>query len=312
MAPKKKTIKPRRLAAAEQQARLAEGFLRYLSAECGMADNTSAAYRRDLRKFFTWLAGRRIASLTVADLAGYPEWLAEQGLAAASVARHTASLKVFFRYLQLEGVLQESQAELLSSRKLWRRVPRVLSPRQVDELLSAPVRGEPLARRDRAVLELMYATGCRVSELATLQLPNLHLEERYCVLHGKGDKQRIVPLGRRGAEAVAAYLKWERPKLAARRDPPVTEVILSSRGRPMARQRLWELIKRYAATIGVAHELSPHGLRHSFATHLLAGGADLRQVQELLGHASIATTQIYTHVDATRLKKVHAAYHPRA
>lgn len=312
MATGKKTIKPRREAAAEQQAQLRDDFLRYLSTECHLSANTVAAYGRDLRRFFLWLAGRGIGGLTVSDLSGYPAWLTESGLAAASVSRHVASLKIFFRYLQLEGILKESQADLLSSQKLWQRIPTVLSPGQVDKLLAAPVRGEPLWRRDRAVLELLYATGCRVSELSALRMKDIHIAERYCVCHGKGDKQRVVPIGQRAMQAVDSYLDKERAKLAARHDPPSEYLILSSRGRRMERQRIWELIKRSAAVAGVTAKLSPHSLRHSFATHLLAGGADLRQVQEMLGHASIATTQIYTHVDATRLKKVHTAFHPRA
>ncbi len=312
MAARKKTIKPRRTQAAEQQARLRENFLRYLASECHMAANTVAAYGRDLRRFFQWLAGRRIAGLTVSDLSGYPAWLKDSGLAPASVTRHVASLRVFFRYLQLEGLLKESQADLLSAQKLWQRIPTVLPPGQVDKLLAAPVRGEPLWRRDRAILELLYATGCRVSELSVMRLKDVHFDQRYCVCHGKGDKQRVVPIGQRAIDAVQDYLKHERPKLAKRRDPESSYLILSPRGRRMDRQRIWELIKKSAAVAGVTAKLSPHSLRHSFATHLLSGGADLRQVQEMLGHASIATTQIYTHVDASRLKKVHAAFHPRA
>ena len=312
MTARKKTIKPRRTQAAEQQARLREDFLRYLASECHMAANTVAAYGRDLRRFFQWLAGRRIAGLTVSDLSGYPAWLKDSGLAPASVTRHVASLRVFFRYLQLEGLLKESQADLLSAQKLWQRIPTVLPPGQVDKLLAAPVRGEPLWRRDRAILELLYATGCRVSELSVMRLKDVHFDQRYCVCHGKGDKQRVVPIGQRAIDAVQDYLKHERPKLAKRRDPESSYLILSPRGRRMDRQRIWELIKKSAAVAGVTAKLSPHSLRHSFATHLLSGGADLRQVQEMLGHASIATTQIYTHVDASRLKKVHAAFHPRA
>ncbi|MEM6330013.1 MAG: site-specific tyrosine recombinase XerD [Planctomycetota bacterium] len=312
MASGKKTITPRRAQARQQHTQLREDFLRYLAAECHMAANTVAAYGRDVRRFFEWLAGRRIAGLTVGDLSHYPAWLKGAGLAPASVTRHVASLRVFFRYLQLEGLLKESQADLLTAQKLWQRVPTVLPPGQVEKLLAAPVRGEPLWRRDRAVLELLYATGCRVSELARLRLVDVDLAERLCVCHGKGDKQRVVPIGGRALRAVEDYLRHERPKLARRRDPPSAFLILSTRGRRLDRQRIWELLKRSAAAAGVTAKLSPHSLRHSFATHLLSGGADLRQVQELLGHASIATTQIYTHVDAARLKKVHAAYHPRA
>jgi len=312
MATRKKKIKPRRANAAGQQAKLRESFLRYLASECHLAENTVAAYGRDLRRFFTWLGGRRVASLSVTDLSGYPAWLKESGLASASTSRHIASLRVFFRFLQLEGLLKESQADLLSVQKLWQRIPTVLSPGQVAKLLAAPQRGDPHWRRDRAILELLYATGCRVSELSKLRLKDVHLDERYCVCHGKGDKQRVVPLGGKAITAVEDYLKTERRRLAARRDPESEYLVLSSRGRRLDRKRIWELLKQAAAMAGVSAELSPHSLRHSFATHLLSGGADLRQVQEMLGHASIATTQIYTHVDATRLKKVHSEFHPRA
>jgi integrase/recombinase XerD len=311
----RKQVKPRRVAAAEYAARWREAFVRYLRSECHLAENTVTAYDRDLRRFLTWLGGRRIEGLSISDLAGYPAWLGDSQLAPASISRHVVSLKVFFRYLQLDGVLTENQAELLGTQKLWQRVPAVLTTAEVDSLLSAPRAPQPWWRRDRAMLELLYATGCRVSELSLLQMRDLHLAERCCRCHGKGDKQRIVPLGRRAVEAAQSYIEHERPKLAARgaRDHSATDfVLLSSRGARLRRERIWELIKLYARQAGAPPELSPHSLRHSFATHLLAGGADLRQVQEMLGHASIATTQIYTHVDHSRLKKVHAAFHPRA
>lgn len=308
----RKQIKPRREAAAENAARLREAFARYLRSECHLAENTVLAYDRDLRRFLSWLGNRRIAGLSISELSAYPAWLLQQGLAPASVSRHVVSLKVFFRYLQLESVLTENQAELLGTQKLWQRVPAVLSPEEIDSLLTAPRPPHPWPRRDRAMLELLYATGCRVSELSNLEVRDLHLEERYCLCHGKGDKQRVVPLGKKAVAAVEAYVQHERPKLAARQSTPPQLLLLSTRGARLRRERIWELIKRYAKFAGCTDELSPHSLRHSFATHLLAGGADLRQVQEMLGHASIATTQIYTHVDHSRLKKVHAQFHPRA
>jgi integrase/recombinase XerD len=312
MSNKRKQIKPRREAAAENAARLREAFVRYLRSECHLAENSVMAYERDLRRFFEWLRGRRVEGLTVSELSDYPAWLSAQQLAPASISRHVVSLKVFCRYLQLEGVLTENQAELLGTQKLWQRVPTVLSGTEIDSLLAAPKPPRPWWRRDRAMLELLYATGCRVSELSLLRPRDVHLAERYCLCHGKGDKQRMVPLGRRAVEAIEAYLEHERPKLAARRETPSQFLLLSARGDRLRRERIWELIKLYAKLAGCPAELSPHSMRHSFATHLLAGGADLRQVQEMLGHASIATTQIYTHVDHSRLKKVHAAFHPRA
>ena len=312
MAKNRKEIKPRRMAAAEHAARWREAFVRYLRTECHLAENSVLAYERDLRRFFDWLRRRRIEGLSISELSDYPAWLTAKELAPASISRHIVSLKVFFRYLQLEGVLADNQAELLGSQKLWQRVPTVLSSAEIDALLSSPRPPRTWWRRDRAMLELLYATGCRVSELSLLRPRDVHLAERYCLCHGKGDKQRVVPLGRRAVEAVEAYLEHERPKLAAQRETPSQFLLLSSRGGRLRRERIWELIKLYGREAGCAAELSPHSMRHSFATHLLAGGADLRQVQEMLGHASIATTQIYTHVDYSRLKKVHGAFHPRA
>jgi len=308
----RKEIKPRRLAAAEDAARWRESFSRYLRSECHLAENSVVAYERDLRRFFDWLRGRRIAGLSISELSDYPAWLTAQELAPASISRHVVSLKVFFRYLQLEGVLTDNQAELLGTQKLWQRVPTVLSQTEINALLTAPKPPRPWWRRDRAMLEMLYATGCRVSELSILRPRDVHLAERYCMCHGKGDKQRVVPLGAKAVAAVEVYLGHERPKLADRGGVQSQFLLLSSRGGRLRRERIWELVKLYAKASGCSDELSPHSMRHSFATHLLAGGADLRQVQEMLGHASIATTQIYTHVDHTRLKKVHDAFHPRA
>lgn len=312
MGPNRKQIKPRRVAAAEHAARWREAFVRYLRSECNLAENTVVAYDRDLRRFLDWLGARRIEGLAISELAGYPAWLTEQELAPASIGRHVVSLKVFFRYLQLEGVLAENQAELLGTQKLWQRVPTVMSAAELDKLLSTPRPPQPWWRRDRAMLELLYATGCRVSELSMLRPRDVHLNEQYCLCHGKGDKQRVVPLGKKAIDAVELYLQHERPKLAERGQGESQFLLLSSRGARLRRERIWELIKLYAKQVGCAAELSPHSFRHSFATHLLAGGADLRLVQEMLGHASIATTQIYTHVDHSRLKKVHESFHPRA
>lgn len=284
----------------------------YLRSECHLADNTVAAYQRDLTRFAVWLGARSLPALGVQDLAEYAGWLHQQELAPASLARHLVSLKVFFRYLQLEGVLAENPAELLGRAKIWERVPQALSTEMVDRLLSAPRGGDPLWRRDRAVLELLYATGCRASEVATLRTVDTRLDEGFCLCRGKGDKERLVPLGQRAVDAVGDYLAEERPKCAKRRGSEPPTLILSRTGRRLRREAIWELVKRYVRRIGAPERISPHTLRHSFATHLLAGGADLRQVQELLGHASIATTQIYTHVDPARLKAVHRKFHPRA
>jgi integrase/recombinase XerD len=292
-------------------ARWQDAFVNYLRTECHLAENTVAAYGRDLRRFDAWLGERDFRTLAIRALADYAAWLHEQKLAPASIARHIVSLKLFYRYLQLEGVVRDNLVELLGSQKLWQRVPQVLGPATIDRMFSAPTERDGLWRRDRAMLELLYATGCRASELSDLKLADLHLGEAYAICHGKGDKQRVVPLGRRAIDAVKTYLDNERVAIAEplEADPPW--LLLSRRGKRLRRERIWELVKRYALRAGAPEDISPHSLRHSFATHLLAGGADLRMVQELLGHASIATTQIYTHVDRSRLKKVHQQFHPR-
>jgi integrase/recombinase XerD len=288
-----------------------EMFLDYCRSECHLSANTVAAYRRDMAKFAIWLDKRRFQDLTIRELADYPAFLNQRKLAPASIARHIVALKVFFRYLQLEGVLRDNLAELLGSQKLWQRVPQVLSPEMIDQLLTAPRTHDPLWRRDRALLELLYATGCRASEVSNLRPDDVHLSQGFCLARGKGDKERLVPLGRRAIEAVQEYLHHERSKLVESAAVPPRWLLLSRRGRRLRRERIWELVKQYALRVGAPESISPHTLRHSFATHLLAGGADLRQVQEMLGHASIRTTQIYTHVDHSRLKRIHQQFHPR-
>jgi integrase/recombinase XerD len=286
-------------------------FVDYCRSECQLSDNTVTAYRRDLGRFIEWLGKRSIPQLSIRELADYLGWLHEKKLAPASVARHVVSLKVFFRYLELEGVLRENLAVLLGSQRLWERVPLVLSVQVVERLFTSPSRHDPLWRRDRALLELLYATGCRASEVSHLKLADARLDERFCRVRGKGEKERLVPLGRQAADAVRDYVEQERPALAGLPGAATDLLFLSRRGRRLRRERIWELLKRYARRAGAPDDVSPHTLRHSFATHLVAGGADLRQVQEMLGHASIATTQVYTHVDPSRLKAVHKKFHPR-
>lgn len=288
------------------------GFIDYLRGECRLAENSVQAYQRDIRRFQAWCRGRDVRRLAIADFSDFAGWLHDQALAPASIARHIVGLRMFLRYLQLEGQLQENLAELLGSQKLWERVPNVLSPELIDQFLRAPQKYDPFWRRDRALLELLYATGCRASEISFLKLPDLHLAEKYCVCQGKGNKQRVVPLGETAAEVVSEYLLEERSRLVGKQSLPPPWVLLSRSGKRLRREAIWELVKKYAIRSGVPASISPHTMRHSFATHLLAGGADLRQVQEMLGHSSIATTQIYTHVDPSRLKKVHQKFHPRA
>jgi integrase/recombinase XerD len=278
-----------------------------------LANNTVAAYRRDLEHFKSWLEGRLPTKLKIDDLTNYLVWLKEQNLAATSIARHIVSLRMFYKFLQLEAGITENPAELLTTPKIWRRIPKVIPASVIEQFLTAPQKYDPHWQRDRAILELLYATGCRVSEVSDLLLANVSLDEGYCLAEGKGSKQRMVPLGERAIEVIEEYLQQSRPILVANRDPKDTPWIIVSRtGQRLRREAIWELIKRYAKRVGIDPETSPHTLRHSFATHLLAGGADLRLIQEMLGHASIETTQIYTQVENSKLKRVHEKFHPRS
>jgi integrase/recombinase XerD len=289
-----------------------ERFLNYLRTECHLAPNTVMAYRRDLSHFQSWLDGRFPNRLKIDDLTNYLVWLKDQRLAASSIARHIVSLRMFYKFLQLEAAITDNPAELLTTPKLWRRVPSVINASLIDRFLTAPQKYDPLWIRDRAILELLYATGCRVSEVSDMLLANVFLDQGYCLADGKGSKQRMVPLGQRAIEAIRLYLDSSRTPLIEHRDAKATPWLIVSRtGQRLRREAIWELVKRYALRVGIDPETSPHTLRHSFATHLLAGGADLRLIQEMLGHASIETTQIYTQVENSKLKKVHQKFHPR-
>lgn len=287
-------------------------FLQYLRAECGMSANTVTAYNTDLRQFVAWLVLADVDSVQQVDLkvlAGFLQELHGRELAPATIARRLVAIKMFFRFLVLEGVLEESRVDLLNSPKLWQYLPTVLSPEMVDRLLAAPGEGDSYPLRDRALLAVLYATGCRASEAAGLRRQDVRLEENFCRCLGKGNKERIVSLNPVARAAVEAYLEAERPRLAKHRD---TDALFISRGgRPLSRIMVWHLVKKYARRIGCSQKISPHTLRHSFATHMLAGGAEIRALQELLGHASIRTTQIYTQVEHSRLKAIHARCHPR-
>lgn len=289
-------------------------FLHYLMAECGVSSHTLAAYRADLSRFARWRrihAPGPLSAVSIATLGGYVDDLNRSGLAPPSVCRHLASLSTFFRFLIFEGRLTENVAKLLVAPAVWDRLPTVLSPTAVDRLLEIPDAGSRLGRRDRAALETLYATGCRASEVVSLRPADVDLVRGMARCVGKGNKERQVPLGRRACEALSLYLGKDRPSLV-RLHPDTVEIFVSKSGRPLSRIGLWSIVKRHARTAGLKGEVSPHTLRHSFATHVLAGGADLRVVQEMLGHASIATTQIYTRVELSRLQEVHARFHPRS
>ena len=286
--------------------------MNYLRGECHLADNTIAAYRRDMQRFTAWLKGRDLADLRVNELSDYVATLHQAELAPSSIARNIVAIRTFFKFLQLEGLIRENPAELIATQKMWERIPSVLTTRQVDEFLNSPKKTDSYCLRDRALLEVLYATGCRASEVCTLRIRDMSLAERHIRCQGKGGKQRLVPIGSKAISAIHTYCEALRGQLAARNAHPPEELFLSRSGRGLDRIQLWRLVKRYAKRVGISEEVSPHSLRHSFATHLLAGGADLRLVQEMLGHASIQTTQIYTHVEHSRLKKVHNQFHPRA
>lgn len=289
-----------------------EPFLRYQEVEVGMARNTILAYGSDLRQFFEWFGDSGRGALNAVDLKVFTHYLQnlnERGLSSTTVARHLVAIKMFFRYLLLEGVIRESVADLLSSPKLWQHLPHVLSPDMVNRLLAAPEKSDRFMLRDRALLALLYATGCRASEVVNLKVRDVHLDESYCRCVGKGNKERLVSLNPIACRAVEAYVAHDRPQLAGQSE--AEELLISKSGRALTRIMVWTLVKKYARRIGASSKVSPHTLRHSFATHMLAGGAEIRALQELLGHASIATTQIYTHVEHTRLKAVHKRCHPR-
>jgi integrase/recombinase XerD len=288
-------------------------FRNYLQAERGLSANTVLAYGRDLQRFAGWVAGGGLTDYlrpTIRDLSRYLDHMRTEKLAPPSVARHLVALKMFYRFLRMEERVEQSSVELLSSPSLWERIPHVLSPESVAKLLAEPKAPDRYFLRDRALLETLYATGSRASEVVGLKLADLHLDSSFCKCVGKGSKQRVVPLGEPALKALRAYLSELRPRLV-RTAPDADRVFVSRGGKPLTREMLWILVKKYTRRAGLNARVSPHTLRHSFATHLLAGGADLRTVQELLGHANIRTTQHYTHVDRDRLKAIHQKFHPR-
>ena len=292
---------------------LVERFLDYLALERGLSENTRQAYGQDLAAFTAFLDRQGVHSLNDARRKHVMNFLLherERGISVTTVSRRLVAIKMFFRYLLQEGLLAANVAEVMDSPRLWKALPEVLSPREVDRMLAVPQGDGRIAVRDRAILETFYATGLRVSELAGLQLENLHFDSDYLRCTGKGNKTRVVPFGQGARRALDAYLRSARSAFAGERSGRA--VFLTCRGGPFSRKGLWKLIKTYARRAGVDRSVSPHTLRHSFASHLLNNGAPLRVIQEMLGHVDIATTQVYTHVDRGRLHAVHARFHPRA
>ena len=291
---------------------LIQAFIDYLSVECGLALNTQRAYRSDLAKFADYLERKEhvdAARVTTTVALGFLVELKDRGYSTPTIARTLTAVKMFYRFLALEGQVERNVVAALDSPKLWRRLPSVLSPAEVDLLLAAPDVARPLGFRDRAILEILYATGARVSEVASLDVDSVHYDYGYLRCMGKGSKERIIPVGRPALDLTRRYALEIRPRLL--RGRPCAALFVSLRRQRMSRLTIWRLVRKYARIAGIAKEVHPHTLRHSFATHLLSGGADLRSVQEMLGHVSIITTQLYTHVDRDRLKDVHRRFHPR-
>jgi integrase/recombinase XerD len=288
-------------------------FILYLATERGLSENYQLSTRRSLERFADWAQNvKRLFSPSEIELAALAEYLAtekERGLAPGSMKLVVVALKIFFRFLKMRLMTDRDPAELLPLPRLTRFLPETMNEVQVNHLLEINLQGRPFPLRDRAILELFYASGLRISELAGARLENLNLQERLIRVIGKGSKTRLVPVGRIACDAIDRYLTQERIGLVARKTG--NEVFLSRHGKKLTTQRIWQILKEIAATAGFEINVYPHLLRHSFATHLLANGADLRIIQELLGHADIGTTQIYTHVEQSRLKSIHKQFHPR-
>ena len=286
-------------------------FLDAIWAERGLSENTLKAYRADLLALNQRLEGRKVdlVRVTRADLLEYISWRVDGGAKPRSTARQLSSFRRFFRYLLREGVIAEDPTTQIAMPKIGRTLPQSLTEEEVEALLAAPVVSDPLGHRDRAMLELLYATGVRVSELINLKLSQVNLNQGVLRIIGKGDRERLIPLGDEAQDWVKKFIDGPRVKILLKRQ---TEYLFpTGRGDRMTRQAFWHIIKRYAKKAGIGKKLSPHTVRHAFATHLLNHGADLRGVQLLLGHSDVSTTQIYTHVARERMKELHSRHHPR-
>jgi integrase/recombinase XerD len=289
-------------------------FIHYLAVERGLARNTLESYERDLTQYIDFLRGQGVGSLresTKSHILNYLLRLKREGRAAATVSRAMVAIRSLYRFLFQERMIDSDPSQHMDTPKVEKRLPKVLSVEEVEALLAAPQTSDPPGVRDKAMLELLYATGMRVSELISLNVSDVNLEMGFVRCTGKGSKERIVPLGRLAGAAVEAYIRNARPRLI-KRGKPEEALFVNHLGTRLTRQGFWKIIKGYARSAGIVKEITPHTLRHSFATHLLENGADLRAVQEMLGHADIATTQIYTHVTKSRMKEVYDRTHPRA
>ncbi|WP_434556799.1 site-specific tyrosine recombinase XerD [Thiopseudomonas acetoxidans] len=295
----------------QQNKQLIDDFLQQLWLQQGLSENTRAAYANDLRQFVLWLTEQELALLLVqrSHVLEYLAWRLQEGYRARSTARFISTLRRFYQYLLEQRLISEDPSVLVDLPKLGRSLPDSLSEAEVDALLDAPDTETPLGMRDRTMLEVLYATGLRVSELVGLSLDEVSLRQGVVRVVGKGNKERLVPMGEQALDWLEEYLEQTRPILLGGKTPDV--VFPSQRGQKMTRQTFWHRIKIHAQTAGIRKPLSPHTLRHAFATHLLNHGADLRVVQMLLGHSDLSTTQIYTHVAQARLQQLHAEHHPR-
>jgi integrase/recombinase XerD len=289
-----------------------KNFLGYLTVEAGLSENTVLAYGRDLKSFLEYCKStniRHLSRIKPAIIQDYLKILTKDQKGESSIKRALVAIRMFLRYSKLMGLVEDDFTAILESPKIWQRLPSICSRQQVENLLNTPDPDEPFYLRDKAMLELLYATGMRASELAGLRIPDLNVDIGYLRCLGKGNRERVVPVGKVAIEATVEYLQRLRPVLVK----PFSDnfLLLSRTGRPMSRIEVWRLVKKYAMRAGMPRNLTAHTLRHCFATHLLTGGADLRSVQEMLGHVDIATTQIYTHVDQERLREIHRKFHPR-
>ena len=290
-------------------------FEQYLAVELGLADNTRTAYLRDLRllqKALGQKSSEELLTVSRRQLLAYLSQLKQAGRSPTTIARKLASIKAFYRFLTAERYIRRDPAEVLEAAQKGIHLPKFLSVQEVDELLEQPNLGTPEGYRDKTMLETLYATGMRVSELVSVPVENVDLKMQYLIVMGKGSKERMLPLGRTALKYLERYLNVVRPQLLHNKPDSCKELFVTSWGGPLTRQRVNELLEGYAQSAGITKRVTPHMLRHSFATHLLNNGTDLRVVQELLGHADISTTQIYTHLDMARLREVYDKTHPRA
>ncbi len=287
-------------------------FLNYLSVERGLARNTIISYRGDLNSYMNFITSINIDALskiTKNDIINFMLNQKDKGISANSIARRLAAVRMFHRFLARERILKNDPAGLIDSPKLWKRIPDTLSLSEVDTLIARPDIRDKQGMRDKAILETLYATGMRVSEAVNLKVDNVNLDIGFLRCIGKGNKERVIPLGKKAIHSIQRYLKISRPHLLKKKESEF--LFLNRFGKKISRQSLWKIIKRYAKEARIKKPIKPHTLRHSFATHLLERGADLRSVQEMLGHSDISTTQIYTHINKDRLKTIHRMFHPR-